>query len=1112
MDIDLSKENIQPLRGGRNVSQLGLALQAESSIDMRRELQHQREIFENSIRTYQGEDPLENWYQFISWVEQSYPKNGHEGNLVQLLEHCLNLFENDKRYSQDRRFCKLWIKYIDFQQNPLELYQMMQARGLLVGCADLYKAWAYYHEAVGDYKSANTIFELGKQALAQPYEELEIAHQNLVMAAGTHMLYGPDERRLIEKRHALTSLRTNKSGRVGSIRVAAAPSAGMYPTTSSENVRPNAPMMIYHDGNEEIRGAAAPPVSILTAVKRQEAPKENTIKPGPWTTVPLKKKMGAHQSAPFTVHVDDDDDDVQLTIPQQTIDITREPPKFPPRTKETYSGWVVSMTIPEPVDNRMLPMYPKSRVYADPTTEYSLEELAALRYQKTRSQNRIINNTQMYQAQLGHSSSDAPLYASPHFSEFSNASQQRIQISQQNGKSPIIPMQTCDVVEVVEQNVSHMDTSRPSVSNSVNVQGINVSGMKQQTPQRKFLKPATPIGNFGRGSPLVNRSVTEVDNAKQMTNDVEQSSNVDAAACNFQIWASPSPTSQKVEVPKQSAIKFYEQSHLQDEVQPKGSAMKTPFKVLNADELAETGSRGSTDTSHAAQPMDSANVKQIFEEDSDSSLEEMTTNVVHSDLNTSCNTQSFNFNLNAMKVSTPQPKLNIPQNCFEQVKNSKKQLFEDETSLAPKNVGLTTIFEESKSYRSSSSSSGATTKSSVFSSTKPAAMTTISEEHNSYLAQNLMANEALRNSLLGELLPSPEPPSVTRMQDSPIPTPSPMRTDPSMRRLDVAPSDPFKASEIQKLLTLVSFPGPHVPDFHSVPMIPRLSGKKETLFLRQGQYLVEKVLGKGTFGTVYKALDMKQGYNVALKYQKPANKWEFYICREIQTRLRSNPLRERFMDVTCGYFSEQASILVYAFMPHGSLLDLANQVKLKTGKPMQECLCFYFCIQMLRIVDAMHQVKIIHADIKPDNFLIQLTPDNSIELQLIDFGCSIDMSLYPPNTAFTRKVTTESFICCEMQEGKPWNYHTDLFCIAATTHVILFDKYIELQKKYDAWFIKEKFPRYMKSDLWNKFFNTLLNQQHEAGHLQVALDEALSNQFDKFTSGMKTLVNLVKNR
>ncbi|KAK9872882.1 hypothetical protein WA026_020236 [Henosepilachna vigintioctopunctata] len=1106
MDFDLSKENIQPLRGGRNVLQLGLALQAESSQDIKRELQHQREIFENSIRTYQGEDPLENWYQFISWVEQSYPKNGHEGNLIQLLEHCLKLFENDKRYTHDRRFCKLWIRYIDLQQNPLELYQMMNAKGLLTGCADLYKAWAYYHEAEGDYKSANTVFELGKQNLAQPFDELDAAHQNLVMAAGTHMLYGPDERRLHEKRQALTSLRTYKSGRVGSVRVAAAP-AGIYPTTSTENIRPNAFTVVYQDQGDEVRGAAAPPVSILTAVKRQEAPKENTMKPGPWMSMPVKKKMAVHHTPSFTVHIDDDVPENNL---QNCIDLNKELPNFPIRTKETYVEWVVSMTIPEPVDNRMLPMYPKARVYADPTTEYSLEELAALRYHKSRVNNSIQQTCQL-QTTSNNSIPSVVLSSSlsSHNSRDINVSHQRLQMSHSNSRSFITPMQTSDVVEMVDQNVYVMDVPRPCASNSMNLQEVNISAGKMQVSQRPFLKPATPIGNFDPITPMTSRLGSEMDNSKQMMHAVVEvpQHNVDTGECNFQIWTSPSP--KKLDTPKQSAIKFYEHSQLREEVQAKGSAMKTPFKILNADDLAETGSRGSTDTANAAQPMDSANIKQIFDDSSNSSFEEITANIPYSDLNASCNTQVFNFNINALKVSTPQPKQNISQNCFEQVKNTKKQLFED-TSVK-KADGLSIILEESNS-RSCSSSSGATTKSSVFGSSKPIAMSTISEEHNNYLVQNLMANEALRKSLLGDLLPSQEPSPVTRMQDSPIPSQSPSKNESIRRNLDAAPSDPFRHSEIEKLLRLVSFPGPHVPDFHSVPMIPRLSGKKETLFFGQDQFLVEKVLGKGTFGTVYKALDLKQGKNVALKYQKPANKWEFYICREIQTRLRSNPLRERFMDVSSGYFSEQASILVYAFMPHGSLLDLANQVKIKTGKTMQECLCFYFCIQMLRIVEAMHQVKIIHADIKPDNFLIQLTPDNSIELQLIDFGCSIDMSLYPPNTAFTRKVTTESFICCEMQENKPWNYHTDLFCIAATTHVLLFDKYIELQKKYDAWSIKEKFPRYMKSDLWNKFFNTLLNQQSEASHLQVSLDEALSSQFDKFTSGMKTLVNLIKNR
>lgn len=64
---------------------------------------------------------------------------------------------------------------------------MMRAKGLCRGCADLYRAWAYYYEAAGDFQSANNVFEDGKRVLAQPYEELENAHQNLIMAAGQHV-------------------------------------------------------------------------------------------------------------------------------------------------------------------------------------------------------------------------------------------------------------------------------------------------------------------------------------------------------------------------------------------------------------------------------------------------------------------------------------------------------------------------------------------------------------------------------------------------------------------------------------------------------------------------------------------------------------------------------------------------------------------------------------------------------------------------------------------------------------------------------------------------------------------------------------------------------------
>ena len=202
-------------------------------------------------------------------------------------------------------------------------------------------------------------------------------------------------------------------------------------------------------------------------------------------------------------------------------------------------------------------------------------------------------------------------------------------------------------------------------------------------------------------------------------------------------------------------------------------------------------------------------------------------------------------------------------------------------------------------------------------------------------------------------------------------------------------------------------------------------------------------------------------------------------------------------------------------MPCGSLLDVANLVKQKSGRSMKESLCIHFCLEMLKVVQAMHEVKIIHADIKPDNFLVQLLANDVVGLQLIDFGCSIDMSLFPMGASFTRKVTTEDFVCCEMRDNRPWNYHTDLYCIAATAHVLLFEKYIQLQKKDGHWSISSRLPRYARLDLWNMFFSTLLNQQDgpaDSVSLQAMLEDSLNHKFDDYHNELRYLINILKNR
>lgn len=69
-------------------------------------------MYEDAIKNYQGDDPLENWYDYILWVEQSYPKSGHESHIGKILQQCLAIFEKETKYHQDRRYIRLWINYV----------------------------------------------------------------------------------------------------------------------------------------------------------------------------------------------------------------------------------------------------------------------------------------------------------------------------------------------------------------------------------------------------------------------------------------------------------------------------------------------------------------------------------------------------------------------------------------------------------------------------------------------------------------------------------------------------------------------------------------------------------------------------------------------------------------------------------------------------------------------------------------------------------------------------------------------------------------------------------------------------------------------------------------
>ena len=55
-------------------------------------------------------------------------------------------------------------------------------------------------------------------------------------------------------------------------------------------------------------------------------------------------------------------------------------------------------------------------------------------------------------------------------------------------------------------------------------------------------------------------------------------------------------------------------------------------------------------------------------------------------------------------------------------------------------------------------------------------------------------------------------------------------------------------------------------------------------------------------------------------------------------------------------------------------------------------------------------------------------------LGLIDFGCAIDVELFPSGTRFSVDKNTESFECIEMKTQRPW---TTQVCLCRNGHIII---------------------------------------------------------------------------
>jgi serine/threonine-protein kinase len=152
--------------------------------------------------------------------------------------------------------------------------------------------------------------------------------------------------------------------------------------------------------------------------------------------------------------------------------------------------------------------------------------------------------------------------------------------------------------------------------------------------------------------------------------------------------------------------------------------------------------------------------------------------------------------------------------------------------------------------------------------------------------------------------------------------------------------------------------------------------------LRIGRYRVLKHVATGGMGAVYRARDVVESRDVALKVL--ASYWveKPHILERFRREGRIGQTLSH-ENIVAYYDTGEDNGFYYHAMEYVSGVDLKEYVTNKARLDVGESR--YFLVQAVRALDHLYENRVVHRDIKPANFLVAIK-DGKPFLKLIDFG------------------------------------------------------------------------------------------------------------------------------
>jgi len=198
-----------------------------------------------------------------------------------------------------------------------------------------------------------------------------------------------------------------------------------------------------------------------------------------------------------------------------------------------------------------------------------------------------------------------------------------------------------------------------------------------------------------------------------------------------------------------------------------------------------------------------------------------------------------------------------------------------------------------------------------------------------------------------------------------------------------------------------------------------------------GKFRVEKLIGEGGMGKVFRATQLSLDKTVVLKVLRPTLLSDPRTVARFQREAKAASRLNHPNSISVIDFGQDADGSMYIAMEYVNGQDL-HQVLSNEG-PLHETRIVRIVSQMLSALSAAHAAGIIHRDLKPENIMVEQRRGESDFVKVLDFGIAkiqdFDQS---EGAALTRAgfvCGTPEYMSPEQARGMALDARSDLYAV-----------------------------------------------------------------------------------